>query len=284
MRYSFFASFFVCTVFTFVACKSPAEIPSETTESYMETVSEFSSENATLPPSYTQDTAVWDLKNVDISRIQSSRKLVALTFDDAPSAKLDSLISVFASFNEQNPDCEASATLFCNGSRLDNSSMHTLTSAYTLGWELGNHSFSHADFTTLTNKEIQEEISKTDKLLYRIDGKAKHLFRPPYGKLQKEDKPLIEVPIIYWNVDTLDWAGKTAFEIENTIVSNLQDGAIILLHDGYGQTVESVKRLLPTLKELGYQAVTVSQMAKANGCTLKNGGAYIRARKSKTLR
>ena len=56
-------------------------------------------------------------------------------------------------------------------------------------------------------------------------------------------------------------------------------GAIVLMHDGYPATVEALKRLLPDLKKDGYQVVSVSAMAKAHGCTLRNGKEYIRARK-----
>ena len=53
------------------------------------------------------------------------------------------------------------------------------------------------------------------------------------------------------------------------------------MHDGYVETVSAVKRLLPDLKNAGYQVVGVSQLAKANGCQLKTGSVYIRARKQR---
>ncbi|MBQ8406240.1 MAG: hypothetical protein IJX09_06275 [Clostridia bacterium] len=51
------------------------------------------------------------------------------------------------------------------------------------------------------------------------------------------------------------------------------------MHDGYKHTVDALKRLLPDLKADGYQVVSVSQLAKAHGCTLRRGSTYIRARK-----
>ena len=47
------------------------------------------------------------------------------------------------------------------------------------------------------------------------------------------------------------------------------------MHDGYAHTVDALKRLLPDLYNEGYQVVSVSQMAKMHGCTLKNGKVYI---------
>jgi peptidoglycan/xylan/chitin deacetylase (PgdA/CDA1 family) len=60
----------------------------------------------------------------------------------------------------------------------------------------------------------------------------------------------------------LDWQGKTADEIFDEVDKNKHSGAIVLMHDGYPQTLQALKRLLPALKKDGYQAVSLSQMAK----------------------
>lgn len=55
-------------------------------------------------------------------------------------------------------------------------------------------------------------------------------------------------------------------------------GAIVLMHDGYPNTVEAVKRLLPALKDNGYQVVNVSQLSKALDCSLVAGSVYTHIR------
>lgn len=222
----------------------------------------------------------WDVSDVDISEIDATRKLLSFTFDDAPSRTIERLLAAFAAFNEANPDCKASATFFCNGRYFDESTPTLLQTAYAMGMELGNHSFSHPDLSTLTLNEVQSEIDKTDALLRRADGKKRHLFRAPYGKLSEQVKAVVETPIMDWTIDTLDWEGVTTESIYDTVWSQKYDGAIVLMHDGYGNTVEAVKRLLPALKEAGYQVASVSKMAKAHDCPLKNGSVYIRARKN----
>ena len=57
----------------------------------------------------------WSVEDVDISEIDTNRTLIAFTFDDAPSRTFESILAVFASFNENNEDCKASATMFFNG-------------------------------------------------------------------------------------------------------------------------------------------------------------------------
>jgi peptidoglycan/xylan/chitin deacetylase (PgdA/CDA1 family) len=147
--------------------------------------------------------------------------------------------------------------------------------------ELGNHTFSHYDLTTLSKAEKQKEIEKTDRLLSRIDGNPIHLLRAPFGKIDEEVKQIVSVPIIDWSIDTLDWSGISEEDIYNTVFSQKFPGAIVLMHDGYPHTRYALKRLLPDLKEAGYQVVSVSTLAKMHNCALEQGKVYIRARKQK---
>lgn len=221
----------------------------------------------------------WDVSDVDISNVDKSRKLIAFTFDDAPAKYLENILGTFAFYNEKNPDCKASATLFCNGNRIKDAYLPLLNSALALNFELGNHSFSHLNLPTLTLPEIKTEISQTDILLEKIDGKQKHLFRAPYGNVDEKVKSAVNVPIIDWTIDTLDWTEKTQEEIYQSVWENKFPGAIVLMHDGYPATVEALKRLLPDLKEAGYQVISVSALTKAHNCKLYTGNRYIRARK-----
>ena len=81
----------------------------------------------------------WDVQDMDISEVDPSRKLIAFTFDDAPSRTLENIFAVFTSFNEEHPDCRASATIFFNGRLFDAQTPHLLYTASLLGFELGNH-------------------------------------------------------------------------------------------------------------------------------------------------
>ena len=224
------------------------------------------------------DDGFWNTDDIDISAINPNRKLISFTFDDSPSKTLENILAVFASYNENNPDALAAATLFCNGHLINDSSLHTLRTAHALGWEMGNHTYSHPDITALSDEAFQTEITRTDELLSTVDGKKLHLFRAPFGRTDKRIKTL-STPAIDWTIDTLDWTGVSSSEIYETVFSQKFDGAIVLMHDGYPNTVEALKRLLPDLKSAGYQVVSVSQMSTANACPLKNGGTYIRARK-----
>ena len=222
---------------------------------------------------------IWDVRDVDISYIDPSRKLISFTFDDAPAKTLENILAVFASFNEQNPDCPASATLFINGSLCNEENMHTLRAAHVLRFELGNHTHAHKDLSSLSEEELLFEIERTDAILQTIDGKPFHLLRAPYGKLSDTVRAVAKTPILDWTIDTLDWTGVSADEMYDTVFQNRADGSIVLMHDGHSNTVEALKRLLPDLKKDGYQVVSISAMAKQHRCALKRGSVYVRARK-----
>lgn len=227
----------------------------------------------------TVDPEIWDVSDVDISHIDPNRKLMAFTFDDAPKRTLENILAVFASFNEDNPDCPACATVFFNGYFFDAVSKQTVHAAHALGFELGNHTQSHFDLTTLDLPTLESEIDQTDAILEKIDGKKRHLFRAPFGNVNELVRKAAQTPIIDWTIDTLDWTGVSADDIYNSVYNARASGAIALMHDGYEHTVSALKRLLPDLKADGYQIVSVSQLSKAHACPLKRGNRYIRIRK-----
>lgn len=221
----------------------------------------------------------WAVSDLPQTAIAPDKKYIAFTFDDAPSANFESLIATFAAFNAENPDCPASATLFINGNRVSQGATPALSLADTVGLELGNHTYHHYNLTTLSSQEIEQEIQSVDKILQRIDGKPYHLLRAPFGKTNESVEKLSPTPIINWTIDTLDWTGVSADEIYQSVFSAKTDGSIILMHDGYPNTLTAVKRLLPDLKKAGYQVLSVSALSKANRCPLQRGKVYIRARK-----
>jgi len=285
MNTTFFKPFFLFNatlLVSFCACSPKSNIESSSIPQQNITQNEGVSDaenEISSPPLLPAETDIWDVSDVDISEIAPDKKLISFTFDDSPSRSLENILSVFASFNEENPDCKASATLFCNGYLFDAQNAHLLTAACALGFELGNHTQSHKDLTTLDEEKLRREIDQTDILLSKIDGKPRHLLRAPFGKANDEVKACSPVPLIDWTIDTIDWTGVSEDAIYRAVFDNRFSGAIVLMHDGYQHTVDALKRLLPDLKADGYQVVSVSKMAKAHGCNLQKGKHYIRARK-----
>lgn len=276
-----FSVFFSLVCLLFSACKTVDTPEKKLSSEYLSLNNPTIDQMEVEQPSFELPQGVWDTSDIDVSLISPQRKLIAFSFDDAPSRTLENILAVYAAYNESNPDCPAFATVFCNGKYIDAQSPPLLAAAYGMGFELGNHTHSHYDLATLSKEQLQWEIDTTDEILYTIDGKKRHLLRAPFGRTNDLVKDVAPTPLIDWTIDTLDWTGISEDEIYRAVMENKFSGAIVLMHDGYAHTIDALKRLLPDLKAEGYQVVSVSQLAKMHDCTLMNGKVYIRARKQK---
>lgn len=131
------------------------------------------------------------------------------------------------------------------------------------GHEIGNHGYSHPHVDQLSQNENQNEILKTEEIIKEITSKKTNLFAPPYGEKQQhviDAAAAIGYQTIMWTIDTIDWQPeRTVDQIANKVISNAQNGAIVLMHP-----TENTTRALPTiiksLKEKGYELTSVSNI------------------------
>lgn len=220
---------------------------------------------------------LWDVSDVDISHIGKNNRLIAFTFDDGPTEQTAALLDVFEKFNAANPDFTARATLFTIGSKISADNAEIMKRAVTMKFELGNHTYSHIDLTTLSDDKVTEELRRTDDALKAFDGKAVHLVRPAGGHADNRVLSLYKTTFINWTgaLDVHDYqASVTENDIYKTVSANLTDGGIVLMHQGYDKSVNAVKRLLPDLKSRGFQVVSVSELIKFYGAKAEIGKLY----------
>lgn len=197
-----------------------------------------------------------------------NKKLIAFTFDDGPNTSTTSrLLDGIKEYN-------AKVTFFVLGSRV-NSHQEVLKRAYEEGNQIGSHTYNHLNLLLLSDSKIIEEISKTDEAIKNIIGTSPELLRPPYGNVNDNIKQLSSKYIINWNVDTEDWKLKDRNLIKENILKNVRDGAIILLHDIYTESVEGALLAMEELEKEGYAFVTISEMAKLKGVTLDYNKTYF---------
>ncbi len=204
--------------------------------------------------------------SVFTSKIDPKKKMVALTFDDGPGPYTQAIVNCLKKNN-------AHATFFVVGNRV-NSYKSALKSAYDNGNEIANHTYSHPTLTTLSVSSMKSQISKTDTLVKNITGKKTVLVRAPGGATNSTVRNNIAKPFIYWSIDTRDWETRSKSATINSVMNNVRDGDIILMHDIHYPTKEAALEIIPRLKKAGYQLVTVSEMAAARGYDLKNGTTY----------
>ncbi len=121
---------------------------------------------------------------------------------------------------------------------------------------------------------IRDQVDRTDQKLSEIIGEGASLIRPPYGAISDTMKASVGMPMILWNIDTLDWKTRNAEATVNTVMESVKDGDIILMHDIHTESVDAAVELIPKLIDAGFQLVTVSEMAAAKGIVLENGKSY----------
>lgn len=194
------------------------------------------------------------------------RKTIALTFDDGPSSFTDRLLDCL----EAN---QAKATFFLVGEEASYFP-EQVQRIDALGCEIGNHSYTHTDLTTLDAAGIASEISRTDALITDLTGHASTVLRPPYGNINDDVTSLAATPMFMWSIDTEDWDTMDAQKTVDCVLSQARDGAIVLMHDIYAETVDAAEIIIPKLIEEGYELVTVHELAEIHGIELKNGIAY----------
>ena len=144
------------------------------------------------------------------------------------------------------------------------------------GMQMASHTWDHPDMTSLSDSEIEKTLSKTAAEMEKATGgTTPSALRPPYGAVDDNVKSQVNLPIILWSIDTLDWSSRDADAIcQKVDAADPGDGDIILFHDIYESTADAVARLVPQLKAKGFQLVTVEQMFAAKNKELKNGTVY----------
>ena len=161
---------------------------------------------------------------------------------------------------------KAPATFFMGGDWMRTHPEETKLLAANPNFELGNHSWSHPDFTKLSEGEMSKEIEMTEEMLFQLTGKHSRLFRHPYGFYNEKSLSVVARHGLY----NIQWDSVSGDPDPNfdaaTILSEVQrtvrDGSIIIMHgNGRGwHTAEALPLVIDYLRSKGYRLVTVPQL------------------------
>jgi peptidoglycan-N-acetylglucosamine deacetylase len=197
-----------------------------------------------------------------INEIQTSKKVVAITFDDGPNpVYTPQVLEIFSK-------AKGKATFFMIGEQMINHP-EVVKQVADQGHEIGNHTFTHPKLSQLSIQDCLKEIEETEELIEKMAGRKPVVFRPPYldynqdtiSLLQKKRYPMIGAV----NLEAQDWEQPGVEHIVRKSGEAVKDGSILIFHDGYGdrsQTIEAVQMLVSELTSQGYQLVTVSELLK----------------------
>lgn len=195
-----------------------------------------------------------------INRVNTSEKVIALTFDDGPMPIYTEKVL------EKLEPFGIKATFFLTGEAIENNP-DLAKVIVKCGHQIGNHSYSHKKMVFVSSKFVKDEIDKTNQLILETGYKGDTIFRPPYGKklftlplyLRKKS-----IPTIMWDiepekfVDTNDPQNIVDYAVKNT-----KPGSIILLHPMFQSrktTIESIPLMVEKLLKKGFKFVTVSEL------------------------
>ena len=200
--------------------------------------------------------------------VDPTRPMVALTFDDGPSKFTPRILDSLEANGGR-------ATFFMVGNRVA-SYASTVKRMTDLGCETDSHTWAHTYLTGMTEGEILQSLNQTRDAIVAAGGSAPKGVRPPGGKINDASKAVLAkagMPALLWSVDTLDWKTRNAASSVQTVLNQVKDGSVVLMHELYNASGDAAVTIIPALVERGYQLVTVSELAQFRG-GLAGGTVY----------
>lgn len=199
--------------------------------------------------------------NPDTFSVESIREeeaadepLALLTFDDAPDGNA---LEIAHKLNER----DVSAIFFVNGMYIESDEgKQALKEIHDMGFEIGNHTHTHANLQTISEEQQREEILKTNELVEEILGEKPRFFRAPHGANTEFTEQLVaeeDMVLMNWSFGYDFQPDYQTAEALTDITLNtelLSDGANILMHDRTW-TNEAIVPILDGLKEKGFTFV-----------------------------
>ena len=166
---------------------------------------------------------------------------VGLTYDDGPTGSTSTLLNTLRSNG-------ARATMFNIGQKVQQNPGAT-QSQISAGMWVGNHSWTHPHLTTMTQAQMQSELSQTQNAIRSATGQTPRLFRPPFGETNatlRSVESSLGLREIIWDVDSQDWNGASTAAIVSA-AGRLTNGQVILMHDGIQNTINAISQIMANL-------------------------------------
>ena len=187
-----------------------------------------------------------------------SGKKITLTFDDGPHPIFtDALIKILK--EEHVP-----ATFFVVGFMADQNP-DLVRKIKTAGFEVANHTYSHATLTKIPAEQVLTEYQASNDVIKRLTGASARYCRPPGGDFNNnvlKSAAELGMTTVLWTDDPGDYANPGDSVLLEREVAKLEPGAIILLHDGSQNTLDTLREFIHVAKKKGYTFVGLDEMRK----------------------
>ena len=219
-----------------------------------------------------QEVANNQKRKLPIYNVETKEKKIAFTINCAWSA--DDIDTILEALKRQN----VKITFFIVGEWADKNP-EAVKKIYEEGHEIGSHSDTHPHVNNLSYEKNQKQILDSVERIKKITGEEIKLYRAPYGEYNDTVIEAAEKAGYYciqWSLDTLDYEGLTGKEMWKRIENKLQNGDIILSHNGTKHTADSIQMLIKNIKEKGYEVVKVSDIIYKENYIINNNGTQKR--------
>ncbi|NEQ80248.1 MAG: polysaccharide deacetylase family protein [Moorea sp. SIO2I5] len=191
---------------------------------------------------------------------------IALTFDDGPHPHYTpKLLQVLNRY-------QVRASFFWLGVCV-NQAPSVAREVYQQGHWLGLHGYYHQSFPFLKRDALKQSLLLTQDAIAQAcqihPDKVKDV-RPPNGLFTPRTLNILHqwnYRSVMWSVVPEDWKRPGVSIIMERVLKQVQNGSLIVLHDGYygGQdVVETTAELIPQLLHQGYNFVSINQLWQEN--------------------
>ena len=225
-----------------------------------------------LPDSITVSSSVGG-RELPIYCVETEKKQVALSFDAAwGNEDTRRILDILKKHNVK-------VTFFMTGGWVE-SYPEDVRAILADGHDLGNHSENHKNMSELSDEACQEEILKVHTKVQELTGYEMCLFRPPYGDYDNHVIKNVQKCGYYpiqWSIDSLDWKDYGVDDIVKRVVESdkLNNGAIILMHNGAKYTADALDAVITGLQDKGYELVPISELIYKDKYHMKADGTQV---------
>ena len=201
-------------------------------------------------------TAASTPRDIPIYSVDTDEKKVAISFDAAwGNEQTAELLDILDRY-------DVKATFFLVGQWVENYP-DSVKEIAQKGHDVENHSDTHAHLPELSLEGMKDEIINCNEKIKALTGKSPTLFRPPYGDYNNDVVGTVkglDMYCIQWDVDSLDWKDLSSADITQRVTSKLQNGSIVLLHNGAKNTPAALPSIIEGIRAQGYELVPISEL------------------------
>ncbi|MBN2723429.1 MAG: polysaccharide deacetylase family protein [Deltaproteobacteria bacterium] len=197
---------------------------------------------------------------VSISGSESEGRQVLFTFDDGPDFRTTPLLLDYLD------EYGIKGAFFVNGIRFAGKNPTAVKNRVVIreivkrGHYLGNHTWNHPMMSKISTDKQKRQILNTHKYIKRYTGTNSFLYRPPFGQMTSYSRSVLRENgylVVMWNLDSEDPFKRHVSKNWRYVIGDIFrfGGGIVLMHDTNSWSIESIPRIVRSIKLLNCENI-----------------------------